>query len=141
MVRGLRSKGSRQTAPLRLAYSAPEIDTATVEELRRLTLPATKALPFVKLRVNDQPLWRPESYWHVKSTGNRGMDVELGRSYARKAIAAMKADRNEALIALVVQDMIHGVVGRGSGKRRGPLGRVAAAFLKEISRSLAKNAE
>jgi hypothetical protein len=41
VVRGLRSKGSRQTAPLRLAYSAPEIDTATVEELRRLTLPAT----------------------------------------------------------------------------------------------------
>jgi hypothetical protein len=126
---------------LRLAYSAPEVDTATIEELRRLTWPATKALPFVKLRANDQPLWRPENYWHVKSTGKRGVDIELGRAYARMAIAAMKADRNDALIALIVQDIIRDAAEQGGRKRRGSVGHLAAGFLKEISRFLAGKAE
>ena len=41
---------SQRLAPfLRLAYSAPALQESTVAELRRFTLPATKALPFVKL--------------------------------------------------------------------------------------------
>jgi hypothetical protein len=91
---------------LRLAYSAPALQESTIAELRRLTLPATKALPFVKLRANDQPMWRPESFWHVKPTGKRETDLRLGRKYAGAAIAAMKADRNSHLVAHIIQDII-----------------------------------
>ena len=94
MAPGLPAKLLRQTRGLRLAYSAPEPDTCILEELHRLMLPATKDLPFVKLRADDQPGWHPESYWSVRPTGKRGTDVEFGRAYARKAIAAMKADHN-----------------------------------------------
>jgi hypothetical protein len=105
--------------------------------LRRLTSPATKALPFVRLRANDQPLLRPEGYWQVRSTGKRGMDVALGRSYARKAIAAMKADHNAALIALILEDIIHDAAQRGGKNGRGRISHVARGFLDEISQSLA----
>jgi hypothetical protein len=97
-------------------------------------LPATKALPFVKLRANDQPLWHPESYWSVKPTGKRGIDLELGRAYARKAIAAIKADHNKGLISLIVQDIIRDAA-RGSGGSR--LSYLALGFLNEISHHLA----
>ena len=122
---------------MRLAYSAPEPDNSTIEELRRLTSPATKALPFVRLRANDQPLLRPEGYWQVRSTGKRGMDVALGRTYARKAIAAMKADHNAALIALILEDIIHDAAQRGGKNGRGRISHVARGFLDEISQSLA----
>jgi hypothetical protein len=135
MALKLQKKSSMQTPRLRLAYSAPEPDTSTIEELRRLTLSATKALPFVKLRANDQPLWRPESYWNVKTTGKRDTDLQLGRNYARKAIAAMKADQNNRLIALIVEDIIHDAVGRTKKKSR-PC-PVAVGFLNEISQSVA----
>jgi hypothetical protein len=141
MLPGLHSNASRQAAGLRLAYSAPEPDNSTIEELRRLTSPATKALPFVRLRANDQPLWRPEGYWQVRSTGKRGMDVELGRTYARTAIAAMKADHNAALIALILQDIIHDAAQRGGKNGRGRISHVATGFLDEISRSLAVGTE
>jgi len=138
MVPNLKSKPSRQMTFPRLAYSAPASSEVTIEELRRLTLPATKALPFVKLRVNDQPLWQPESYWCVRSTGKRDTDVQLGRSYAHKAIAAMKADRNSRLIAHIVQDIIREAVAR-TGKKKGARGPspIAIGFLNEISLSVA----
>jgi len=136
MVGRLHSESSRQLPGLRLAYCAPDPDRSTIEELRRLTLRATKALPFVKLRADDQPWWRPESYWHVKSTGTREADLQLGRTYARKAIAAMKADRNSALIALVIQDIMDD--SKRTGKNtRGRIGAVALGFLNEISQSVA----
>jgi hypothetical protein len=122
---------------LRLAYSAPEPDSATIEELRRLTLPATKALPFVKLRTNDQPLWRPECYWNVQSTGKRGLDLALGRAYARRAITAMKTDHNPALIGLIIQDIISDGVKRGGKNGRGRLSHLALGFIDEISRTIA----
>ena len=141
MLPGLHSIASSRTAGLRLAYSAPEPDNSTIEELRRLTSPATKALPFVRLRANDQPLLRPEGYWQVRSTGKRGMDVALGRTYARKAIAAMKADHNAALIALILEDIIHDAVQRGGKNGRGRISHVARGFLDEISQSLAARTE
>src|SRR5262245_33375791 len=95
-----RSKSPKLTF-LRLAYSAPAPHEATGEQLRRFTLPATKALLFVKLRAHDQPMWRPDSFWHVLPTGKRTSDVQLGRAHARKAIAAMQADQNSDLVALV----------------------------------------
>jgi hypothetical protein len=64
-------------------------------------LPAAKALPFVKLRANDQPMWRPESFWCFEPTGKRDTDVRLGRKYAREAIAAMKTDRKRAKVEAV----------------------------------------
>jgi hypothetical protein len=91
---------------LRVAYSAPAPDESIGAEIRRFTLPATKALPFVKLRVKDQPMLRPESFWHVPA--ERGN--QIGRQYAREAIAAMKADRNSSLIALIIQDIIKNAV-------------------------------
>ena len=141
MPSGLHSNASSRTAGLRLAYSAPEPDNSTIEELRRLTSPATKALPFVRLRANDQPLLRPEGYWQVRSTGKRGMDVALGRSYARKAIAAMKADHNAALIALILEDIIHDAALRRGKTGRGRISHVARGFLDEISQSLAARTE
>jgi hypothetical protein len=133
MAPGLPSKLSRQTRGLRLAYSAPEPDNCTLEELHRLMLPATKALPFVKLRADDQPWWHPESYWSVRPTGNRGTDVELGRAYARKAIAAMKADHNRGLVSLIIRDIIHDAANRSVGGR---LSCLALGFLNEISHQL-----
>jgi hypothetical protein len=133
----LRPKSSRPAPFLRLAYSAPAPDKSITEEIRRYTLPATKALPFVKLRANDQPLWRPESFWYVEPTGKREHDFRLGRKYARLAVAAMKADRDIHLIALIIQDIIKDAIERTGGKRRGRRSPAALGFLAEISEVIA----
>ena len=122
-------------AHLRLAYSAPTVDPATVEELRRYTMPATKALAFVKLRPHDQPLWRPERYWSVAPRKSRKAAVELGRRYARDAIAAMKADRDPQLVALIMQDIVADAIER-SRERKGR-SQVALGFLQQISEAIA----
>jgi len=132
-----RSRSSRLPPFLRLAYSAPVRQESTAEEIRRFTLPATKALPFVKLRANDQPLWRPESFWHVTSTGRRDADLRLGRRYARQAIAAMRADRDNHLIAHIIQDIIEDAADRTGRRRRGGCGPLARGFLIEISEAIA----
>jgi hypothetical protein len=100
--------------------------------------PATKALPFVKLRANDHPLWRAESFWNVKTTQDKERDVRLGRKYARAAIAAVKADCNEGLIALIVQDIVR-ISSKSDGKR-GPLrlSPIAQGFLGEIGAAVAQ---
>ncbi len=61
----VKAKSLPQTPYLRLAYSAPVSDGSTIRELHRLTMPATKALPFVKSAGGDNPLSRPQSYWNV----------------------------------------------------------------------------
>ncbi|HEY6256262.1 MAG TPA: hypothetical protein VIY51_10770 [Xanthobacteraceae bacterium] len=105
-----------------------------IKEFRRLMMPAIKALPFVKVRANDQPLWRPESFWNVQPVGKWEVDVKLGRQYAREAIAAMKADHNSELIALIVQDIIKDAIERSkSGRRRSP---AVLGFLSEISEAI-----
>jgi hypothetical protein len=137
MAAGTRSKSARPAAFLRVAYSAPAPDQSIGTELRRFTLPATKALPFVKLRADDQPLLRPESFWDVRPTGNRQRDIQIGRQYARAAIAAMKADRNSSLIALIIQDIIRDAVDRTGKKGRSLQSPMVLGFLAEISGSLA----
>jgi hypothetical protein len=137
MAAGTRSKSARPAAFLRVAYSAPAPDESIATELRRFTLPATKALPFVKLRADDQPLLRPESFWDVRPTGNRQRDIQIGRQYARAAIAAMKADRNSGLIALIIQDIIRDAVDRTGKKGRSLQSPMVLGFLAEISGSLA----
>jgi hypothetical protein len=132
-----RSKPKRSAPFLRLAYSAPAPDKSIVAEFRRFTLPATKALPFVKVRPNDQPLWRPESFWHVVSTGKRENDVRLGRKYARLAIAAMKADHDSDLIALVIQDIIKDAIENVGKSGRGRNSPAVLGFLAEISEVIA----
>jgi hypothetical protein len=92
----------------------------------------------VKLRVHDQPMWRPESYWHVTSTGKRETALRLGRKYARAAIAAMKADHNDHLVANVVQDMVQDAIKGASMKKRNSGGAVMRGFLAEISEALAE---
>ena len=129
---------SQRLAPfLRLAYSAPAVEESTAAELRRFTLPSTKALPFVKLRANDQPLWRPESFWHVKSTGKRAADLRLGRRYAREAIAAMKADHNSQLIAHIIQDIIKDAVEGARKKGRCGYSPIVLGFLAGLSEAIA----
>jgi hypothetical protein len=122
---------------LRLAYSAPALQESTIAEIRRLMLPATKALPFVKLKANDQPMWRPESFWHIKPTGKREMDVRLGRKYACEAIAAMKADHNSHLIAHIIQDIIKDASERTGEKGRGRYIPIVLGFLLGISEAIA----
>jgi hypothetical protein len=123
---------------LRLAYSATSTRETSPAEGRRYTLSATKALPFVKLRANDQPLWYPERYWHVQPTGKRQSDVQMGRKYARLAVAAMKADGNGSLIALIMQDIIEDAVKRTARTGRRQHSPVVLGFLREISQSIAK---
>ena len=134
-----RAKVSRTTSFLRLAYSAPERSDPIVvrAETRRFILPATKSLPFVKLRAHDQPMWLPESFWHVEPTGKRETDVLRGRKHARIAIAAMRADQNDHLIAHIVQDIIKDVVQNGKKRRHGRRNAVVLGFLSEISEVLA----
>ena len=133
----VRPKSSRSGPFLRLAYSAPVVGKSIAAEILRYTQPATKSLPFVKLRPNDQPLWRPESFWHVEPTGKREDDVKLGRKYARLAIAAMKADRDSHLMAHVIQDIIKDALERNGQKGRGRRSPAALGFLAEISELIA----
>jgi len=133
MAARTRSKSSRPAAFLRVAYSAPAPEDAIGTDLRRFTLPATKALPFVKLRPHDQPMLRPESYWHIRPTGKRQHDVQIGRQHARAAIAAMKADRNSSLLAMIMQDIVKDAVERGGN----PQSPTVLGFLAEISHALA----
>jgi hypothetical protein len=137
MAARTRSKSARPAAFLRVAYSAPAPDESIGTEIRRFTLPATKALPFVKLRADDQPMLRPESFWDVRPTGKRQRDIQIGRQYARAAIAAMKADRNSSLIALIMQDIIRDAVDRTGKKGRSLQSPIVLGFLAEISGSLA----
>jgi hypothetical protein len=137
MAAKTRSKTLRPASFLRVAYSAPAPDESINTEIRRFTLPATKALPFVKRRANDQPMLRPESFWHVRPTGKRERDVQIGRQYAREAIAAMMADRNSSLIALIIQDIIKDAVDQMTKKGRGMQSPTVLGFLAEISESLA----
>ena len=127
----------RPASFLRVAYSAPGPDESRVAEICRFTLPATKALPFVKLRANDQPMWRPESYWHVQSSGKRTKDLQTGRAYARRAIAAMKADRNRDLISLIVQDIIKSSIELTAKAGSSMQSPIVLGFLAEISGTLA----
>ena len=59
---------------------------------------------------------RPECYWNIRPSGKERFDLELGPTYVRKAVAAMKADRNTALIGLIIQDMIHDAVANRCGR-------------------------
>jgi hypothetical protein len=137
MAAKTRSQSSRPASFLRVAYSAPPKGESIAAELRRFTLPATKALPFVKLRAKDQPLQRPENFWRVRPTGKRDRDVQIGRQYARQAIAAMKADRNSSLIALIVQDIIKDALERTTKKGLSAQSPIVMGFLSEISAALA----
>lgn len=131
-------RSSKKVPYLRLAYSAPDVDASIAADILRYTLPATKALPFVKLRENDQPLWRPESFWQVESTGERKSDVSLGRKYARLAVAAMKADRDSQLVACILQDIIRDSVARTKGRGHPRPSPAAMGFLAEISELMAR---
>jgi hypothetical protein len=132
-----RPRSSIPASFLRVAYSAPAPAESIAAELRCFTLPATKALPFVKLRADDQPMLRPESFWHVRPTGKRERDMQIGRQYARLAIAAMKADRNGSLIALIIQDIMKDAIDGSAKNRRSMQSPTAMGFLAEISGALA----
>jgi hypothetical protein len=138
MAAKIRSRLLKSGPFLRLAYSAPlpqEKKSAT--DIRRYALAAAKALPFVKLRPNDQPMWRPESFWHVRPTGKWERDVHIGRQYASQAIAAMKADQTSTLISLIIQDIIKDSLEQAAKTGRRRHSPTVLGFLAEISRSAA----
>jgi hypothetical protein len=137
MAAKAKAKSLRPASFLRIAYSAPAPDESIKAEIRRFTLPATKALPFVKVRANDQPMLRPACFWHVQPTGKRQRDIQIGRHYAREAIAAMKADGNSSLVALIIQDIIKEVVDQTTKRGRSMQTPTILGFLAEISDSLA----
>jgi hypothetical protein len=137
MAAKIQSRLLKSGSFLRLAYSAPLPQEKSAADIRRYALAAVKALPFVKLRPNDQPMWRPESFWHVRPTGKWERDVQIGRKYARQAIAAMKADQSSTLISLIIQDIIKDSLeqaGKTGRRRHSP---TVLGFLAEISRSAA----
>jgi hypothetical protein len=82
-------------------------------------------------------MMRPESFWHIRPTGKREQDLQTGRKYAQLAIAAMKADRNSSLIALIIQDIMKAAVDPTAKKGRGLQSPTVLGFLSEISGSLA----
>ncbi len=141
MTARLRSRSAVPAPFLRLAYSAPALNDSTARDVMRLTLPATKALPFVRLRAHDQPMWRPECYWCVEPTGNTKADFELGRRHARAAIAAMKADANRQLIADIIQDIVRDGIERAGRRGRGKRNPAALGFLAEMSEAMARAVE
>ena len=122
---------------MRLAYSTPLPTNGRAQENHRYEFLAAKGLPFVKLRANDQPSWRPESFWHVRPTGQWERDAQTGRKYARQAIAAMKSDQNGALISLIIQDIIKDSVEQAAKTGRRRHSPLALGFLSEISKSVA----
>jgi hypothetical protein len=91
----------------------------TEAELRRLSQPTIKALPFVKLQKDAQPMWCPESFWHVEQTGNWDRDYVRGREYAIAAMSAIRVDGRNVLPS-IFRDMIASGVEREKrkGKRR-----------------------
>jgi hypothetical protein len=133
----IRSRLSKTGPFLRLAYSAPSPAKQAADEARTYEFLAAKALPFVKLRPNDQPMWRPESFWHVRATGNWERDMQTGRKYARQAIAAMKLDRNSTLISLILQDIIKQSLEEAANTGRRRHGPIVLGFLAEVSQSAA----
>lgn len=133
----LRPRLSPSGSFLRLAYSAPGRGETSSAELGRYTLTAAKSLPFVKLRANDQPTWQPQSFWHIQPTGKREHDFQLGRAHARKAIAAMKADGNTALISQIIRDMLAESIERAAKTGRRRHDPTMLGFLAEISQRLA----
>ena len=133
----VRSRLSKSGPILRLAYSAPLSTDRRAHDRNRCEFLAAKALPFVKLRANDQPTWRPESFWHVRPSGHWERDVEMGRKYARLAMAAMKADQNRGLVSLIVQDIISRSIEEAAKTGRRRHNPMALGFLGEISKSVA----
>jgi hypothetical protein len=133
----IRSKLSKSGPFLRLAYSAPLPQDRRAHGPRTCEFLAAKGLPFVKLRANDQPTWRPESFWHVRSTGAWERDVEIGRKYARLAIAAMKSDQNSALISLIIQDIVRDSIEQAAKTGRRRHTPMALGFLGEVSQVVA----
>jgi hypothetical protein len=132
----LRSDSTTSTPYLRLVYSAAAPGESIAAKINRFTMPATKSLPFVKVRANDQPFWRPESFWHVESTGRRDADIQLGRKYARLTIAAMKADRDQHLVAHIIHDIIKDAA-KKPGKSSGVRSPISLGFLTELSEVIA----
>jgi hypothetical protein len=88
----------------------------TRAEIFEVCYPTVKALPFVKLKKDHQPMWSSASFWCVKPSGRSGTQRKLGRSYARDLVAAMRADRcAPSVLAHVLQDIIRGRRRRNEG--------------------------
>jgi hypothetical protein len=100
-------------------------------------MPAIKALPFVELRKDDQPMWRPESYWQVSQMRNREQDQARGERYATEAVAAMRSDGRNVLHS-VFRDMIDAGVKREiearKEKRSAKRDSVMFGFLHQLAK-------
>jgi hypothetical protein len=110
----------------------------TQAELRRMVEPTIKALPFVKVKKDAEPMWCPESYWHVPQTNNRKQDECRGEHYAILAIAAMRADDRNVLGSIFRAMIDAGVqlelAARKEGRRYPKGDLVMKGFLDQLAR-------
>jgi hypothetical protein len=110
----------------------------TEAEVRRVYEPAIKALPFVGLKKDAEPRWRPESYWRVTQSTSKDQDEVRGQHYAIAAVAAMRADGCNVLPD-IFRDMIDASVKREldaiKNKRRYPKrDTVMRGFLDQLAK-------
>lgn len=110
----------------------------TPAELRRLVEPTVKALPFIKLKKDAEPMWAPESYWHVAQTNDRKQDEYRGEHYAILAVAAMRADDRNVLGSIfraMIDAGIERALAAQKAGRRYPKGDlVMKGFLDQLAR-------
>jgi hypothetical protein len=119
-------------ASFRVIQGGRDAHEWTAAEIRSVFFPTVKTLPFVKLKKDDEPSWRPERYWCVEPQGRWLAQRKLGASYARDLLAAMRADGcRSSVLAHVLQDLIRDC--RERDKEEGPL---VIGFLHELARIL-----
>jgi hypothetical protein len=104
----------------------------TPERIAKHLSLATKALPFVKVKDNDQPGWLPENYWAVTPTGQFIADRDQGREYARLAVDAMRADHTPGLLGWIVHDMVKDAVASAGKRQRKTGGAIRMGFMDEL---------
>lgn len=99
--------------------------------LRTVFFPTVMALPFIKLKKDHQPGWRPESFWSIEPSGRYSAQRKLGQSYARDLVAAMRADRcAPSVLGSVLLDVIRDC------HERGEESALVVGFLHELARIL-----
>lgn len=112
----------------------------TDADIRRLSMPSIKALPFVKVKKDAEPQWHPESYWHVAQSRDWAQSHERGRQYAIAAVAAMREDGRNVLGG-ILRDMVRAGVDREitarKEKRRHPRRDVVMiGFLNQLGKMI-----
>jgi hypothetical protein len=110
----------------------------TAAEVRRMAEPSIKALPFVKVKKDAEPMWVPESYWNVTQTNDRQQDEYRGEHYAILTFAAMRADDRNVLHsifrAMIDAGIQRALAAQKAGRRFPKADLVMKGFLDQLAR-------